>query len=288
MDNTSEFFEQEIIRLNRELDNTNRGILALCKELDDKNEELKKNNNELEKIINDRKKIEKTKNELISVVSHELRAPLTSISGSLSIVLTKMRDKIPVDIAEIISISYNSSRRMHSLINNLLDLDKIESDKYEIDIQKNFISEIINSAISDLKSNIREKKIEIIYEENDYSVLCDWNSAFRIILNLLSNAIKFSSTNSKIEIKCEARNARCEDLLISIQDFGRGIPEDFKPKIFNKFQQAEREDATVKGGSGLGLTITKMLVEKHDGKIWFTSELKSGTTFFFTLPAENS
>ncbi|HPP86702.1 MAG TPA: ATP-binding protein, partial [bacterium] len=305
---------EKIEALNDEITELNKGILALYKELDDKNrelertykelqkhEELKKLNEELKNTLEDKNKIEQKKNELISVVSHELRAPLTSIAGTLNIILSKLRDNVSNEVLELVNLSFNSAKRMQNLINNILNLEKIETDNFEMMITENNIDEIIQTVISDLSTQIKEKNMQIEYQQTKYSAFCDWNATYRVFMNLLSNAIKFSSNNGKIiinviEYDCENlkktdENARCINCSkcarISIRDYGRGIPEHFKDKIFGKFKQAQVEDATVKGGSGLGLAICKLLVQKQNGKIWFESKEGEGAEFFFTLPFFN-
>jgi len=223
------------------------------------------------------------KNEIISVVAHELRAPLTSILGSLNIILSKMHDKPITEAIDLLEISYNTGIRMKNLIDNLLDIDKIEARKIELNIEQLNLLEIIKSSVDELKSQITAKNIKINIQNCEFLVYCDYNAGIRIFNNLLSNAIKFSEESSEIDIFAEQYSGNSNFVIIVVRDYGRGLPDNFKDKAFTKFQQADATDASVKGGSGLGLAITKMLVELHGGKIWFESEYGKGASFYFTL-----
>ena len=233
--------------------------------------------------ISERKSIEDMKNDFISTVSHELRTPLTSISGSLGLITAGMAGRIPPEAANLIQIAANNSDRLVRLINDILDIEKIESGKMEIEFFPIQSWQLVEMAVEGNRGFAERFGIsmEIVESELDARVLGGIDQLMQVFANLISNAIKFSPLRGRIEIA--ARRHGDGWVRFSVRDFGQGIPEDFRSQIFEKFTQGPNGDRPRQGGTGLGLAICKVLVEKHQGRIGFESEPGHGTTFWFDL-----
>jgi len=234
--------------------------------------------------ITEMKKMDRLKNEFISNVSHELRTPLTSLRGSLGLITNGIFGSIDDEVKEMLDIACNNTDRLVRLINDLLDLQKIKSGKSKIVLENVNISDIVKTSISEMDGLAKEKKIELECNVVDEVIKADSDRILQVFDNLLSNAIKFSPDNETIAIDV----CRQDDMIISsISDNGIGIPDEFKDKLFNNFQQVDGSSTRNKGGTGLGLSISKAIVTGHGGEIWFESELGKGTTVYFTLKCNN-
>lgn len=239
----------------------------------------------LTRDITERKKIDSMKNEFISVVSHELRTPLTAIRGSLGLIEGTMLDKIPEQAHSMLKIANNNTGRLLLLINDILDSEKIDSGKMVINYESIDIRGFINTVIKDNYPYAKQLEINIVISElNDGSFRADRDRLMQVMANLLSNAAKFSSPGSSIEISAFRLN---NNIRFSVEDHGRGIDEEFLPKLFNKFTQSDSSDTRQIGGTGLGLNITKSIIELHGSRISVLSTLGEGSTFYFDLPEED-
>ncbi len=231
--------------------------------------------------ITQRKLIEKSKNEFISMVNHELRSPLTSILGALGIM--RVDTILPEKFRELNDIAYRNSERLMKIVNDIIDIEKFELGKFEFDIKPIIINKIIDESISASLPMAETFNISIIKEGvfTDDRVLADHNRVIQVIMNLLSNAFKFSPPKSSVFISMQPLD---HSVRISIRDQGAGISEEFKSKIFTKFAQADTSDSRAYSGTGLGLNICKNLVEGMKGSISFISKKNEGTIFYFELP----
>ncbi len=233
--------------------------------------------------ITERKEIERMKNEFVSTVSHELRTPLTSIHGSLGLIIGGAAGELPAQAKGLLDIAYNNSDRLVRLINDILDIEKIESGKMEFHFAPLKLMPLVEEAIEDNRAYAEQFGVKFVLENTlpDVKVNADSDRLIQVFTNLLSNATKFSPSNGTVEISVSRHN---KIIRVSITDRGPGIPEEFRSRIFQKFAQADSSDTRQKGGTGLGLSITKAIVEKHDGQIGFETETNVGTTFYFDLP----
>jgi PAS domain S-box-containing protein len=231
--------------------------------------------------ITERKFMERSKNEFISMVNHELRSPLTSIIGALGLIRADahLSEKIKI----LVNIAYRNSERLTAIINDIIDIEKIELGKMDFDIKPVSINELIDESINDSKPLAENFNIHLIKEGplNNVNVMADPRRVIQILNNLISNAIKFSSSDSDVFISTKTLDQR---LQVAIRDQGMGIPEDFKSKIFQKFAQADASDSRKVAGAGLGLNISKNLIEAMKGSIYFDSKIDEGSTFYFCLP----
>jgi len=233
--------------------------------------------------ITERKEIEKMKNEFISIVSHELRTPLTSIRGALGLIASSSLGEVPDKIANLVDIAYKNSMRLGNLINDILDIEKIEAGKMDFDIKPVNLAELIYQSAEANKPYAEQYNVEIIVNNilPDAKINADKERIMQVLSNLISNAAKFSPEGEKIYIFVEKIKTQ---IRISVKDNGSGIPDSFKSLIFTKFAQRDSSDSRAKGGTGLGLSICKAIVEKMNGSIGFETEENKGTTFYFDIP----
>jgi PAS domain S-box-containing protein len=233
--------------------------------------------------ITERKKVERMKHEFVSIVSHELRTPLTSIRGALGLVANGVAGAIPPQAQTMINIAHTNSERLVRLINDILDIEKIESGHMLFDLQPIALLPVVEQAIADNRAYGAQFGVTFILEATapDVHVNADRDRLLQVLTNLLSNAAKFSLPNSTVTVAVTRLDSCVQ---IGVADRGFGIPEEFHNRIFQKFAQADSSDTRRKGGTGLGLSITKAIVERCGGRIWFTSEVGHGTTFYVDLP----
>lgn len=223
------------------------------------------------------------KSEFLASMSHELRTPLTSSLGSLGLLDTFLPDDIPDDAKELIEIAKRNNEALLRLVNELLDYEKILSGRLEIETSPQKICELVQSTVNDNQGLARTQSIQFVMTHCDSPVIAQVNEyRFEQVLNnLLSNAAKFSTAGSNVEISVEKGD---QTVFIRVKDFGAGIPEEFKSKIYEQFTQADSSATRQFGGTGLGLSISKALVEGMGGEINFVSQVGVGTEFTVTLP----
>ena len=233
--------------------------------------------------ITERQKVDRMKSEFVSTVSHELRTPLTSIRGSLGLVLGGVTGELPVQSKSLLDIAYKNTERLVRLINDILDIEKIESGKMSFDMKPQSLMPIIEQAIETNHAYGDQfgVKYEMLTVMPEVQVNVDHDRLMQVMANLLSNAAKFSPPNGRVEIAVSPWQGR---IRVSVTDHGEGIPEAFRSKIFQKFSQADASDTKQKGGTGLGLSISKAMVEKMDGDMGFESRIGEGSSFYFDLP----
>lgn len=233
--------------------------------------------------LTERKKVEQMKNEFVSTVSHELRTPVTSIRGSLGLLAGGVAGKIPKQAKQLIDIANSNSERLIRLINDILDIEKIESGKMRFVMQPTPLRGLLETALVENQGYAEKFQVRfrLPAEIPDVVVRADQDRVMQVMANLLSNAAKFSPTGGDIDISATAFSATVR---ISVTDRGAGIPAEFHDKIFGKFSQADASDSRKLGGTGLGLSIAKAIVEKHGCEIGFSTSPGAGTTFFFALP----
>ncbi len=233
--------------------------------------------------ISDRKAVEQMKSEFISIASHEIRTPLTSIYGVIKLLSAGRLGELSESGSKMAKMALRNSDRLLHLINDILDLERIESGKDSIEQQKCDSAELIQQAIDAARSMADEQGIKLEIHAQSQEFLGDRDRLVQALINLISNAIKFSPINSKVEISAKlAQN----QVLFAVKDKGRGIPDDKLETIFERFQQVDSSDSRKKGGTGLGLAICRHIVEQHQGKIWVESVYGQGSTFYFSIPLQ--
>jgi PAS domain S-box-containing protein len=236
--------------------------------------------------ISQRKHMERLKEEFVSTVSHELRTPLTSISGSLGLLVGQWTEQLPAPAARLLTIAHKNCQRLVRLINDILDIEKIESGRVVFNFTRIDLRQVAEQAIEDNRGFAEGFGVRVRLD--DASVEAEANAdpdrLAQVITNLLSNAIKFSAPGGEVLVAVERSG---DAFRISVRDYGSGIPEEFKPHLFEKFAQADGTNSRLKGGTGLGLSIVKQIVERLGGRIWFDDALGGGTIFYVELPSRD-
>lgn len=231
--------------------------------------------------------LEKMKNEFMANVSHELRTPITSIKSYVD-TLCNHGEKLDPDIhREFLQIIDNEADRLMHLVNDVLELSKIEEADREFEMLPMDIHRACEAAIRSLNLMARDRGIELAFEQTENLPLASINqeSIERVIINLLNNGIKYTPEGGKITVKVEKhQEGEVEEVAVHVKDTGIGIPDDALEHIFDRFYRVEKKVHTIKG-TGLGLTIVKKIIEKHGGRITVASALGEGSTFSFYLPA---
>jgi PAS domain S-box-containing protein len=257
------------------------------------------------KDISERREIERMKDEFISIVSHELRTPLTSISAALDLLAAGVLHNQPEDAQQMLSIAANNTDRLVRLINDILDIERIESGKIVMTKQVCNAADLMNQAVEAIQDIAEKAEITISVSPLTAYLWADPDRIIQVLTNLLSNAIKFSPSGSTIWLKAEieqwsggrdkedkkdredeevSASSSTAAILFTVHDQGRGIPSDKLESIFERFQQVDASDSRRKGGTGLGLAICRSIIQQHEGRIWAESTLGKGSTFYFTLP----
>jgi signal transduction histidine kinase len=240
----------------------------------------------LEIIKEQNKKIleaDKIKNEFFANMSHELRTPLNAIIGFSEALNLKIFGELNEKQSEYIRDINSSGVHLLGMINDLLDLSKIEAGKMQLNKEIFNVKSAINEALNIVSPLLSQKNQNMKFECKDdfFEISADRRKFHQILYNLISNAIKFTHENGNIEVKATKDG---KFLKISVKDDGIGISPEFHEKIFAKFQQVDNSYSTKQGSTGLGLTITKELVKIHGGTIKIESQLNKGSNFIFTLP----
>ncbi|MEM9553948.1 MAG: PAS domain S-box protein [Acidobacteriota bacterium] len=233
--------------------------------------------------ITERKAVDRLKQEFISTVSHELRTPLTSIIASLALVDSGRLDSQPERAAELVSVAHRNGGRLLKLINNLLDLQKLAARKMTFRKEPLDVATLLEEAADSLGAVAAERKVSIEVRPlaKSMRVIGDHDRLMQVLHNLVSNAVKFSAANDVVELSASRRGQR---VMLAVRDEGPGIPEEFRARLFEQFTQADPSKTRTSGGSGLGLSIVKGLVEGMDGTVDVVTEVGSGTTFMVDLP----
>ena len=237
--------------------------------------------------VTERRAIEQMKNEFISIVSHELRTPLTSIRGSLGLLASGLLKKFPDKADKMLKIAVENTDRLVRLINDILDIERLESGKVTVEQQECDLAGLMMGASETMQAMANDNGVKLVVEPFVTKVWADSDRCLQVLTNLLSNAIKFSNRDGEVKLFAQTEeNDSGKWVKVSVQDNGRGIPPDAVAKIFERFGQVDASDSREKGGTGLGLPICKTIVEQHGGMLWVESEVGKGSTFLFTLPTE--
>lgn len=233
--------------------------------------------------ITERKRMERMRDEFVATVSHELRTPLTSILGSLKLADSGQLGDVPEMVAQLHRISIRNADRLLLLINDLLDMSKIESGMLSLQLEKLPLQPIVQDVLAMNQAYAQSFGVTLVLQGADMGgqAIVDRNRLQQVLTNLLSNASKFSPTGGQVTLAMTQQDGQ---IRLSVTDHGPGIPESFRQRLFSKFAQADASDTRQKGGTGLGLVITKALVERMGGRIEVMSEPNVATTFSVILP----
>ena len=233
--------------------------------------------------ITDQREAERIKSEFISVVSHELRTPLTSIRGSLGLILGAFANSIPEKAARLVHIAYQNCERLIPLINDILDIDKIASGKMRFEMQELPLAQAMRRVVEATEPFAQkyEAQLELVPVADNVRISVDEDRFVQAMCNLISNACKFSPKRGRVVIGAKVGQGKVH---LSVADSGPGIPEEFRGRIFERFSQADSSAVRRAGGTGLGLHITRQIVERMNGRIGFDTEVGKGTRFWMEFP----
>jgi len=232
--------------------------------------------------VTQRREVDRMKSEFLSVVSHELRTPLTSIRGSLGLLAGGKLGELPPRADSLVGIALQSSERLTRLINDLLDIERIQSGTKPMEIEALDACHLLAAAAHAIEGLASATKVRVELGDCSGRVLADEDRIMQTLTNLLGNAIKYSEPGDVVLMDATERD---DHVLFRVRDHGRGIPADKLESVFERFEQVDSSDARQKGGTGLGLASSRGIVERHGGRIWAESELGAGTTILFTLPS---
>ena len=233
--------------------------------------------------ISDRKFMERMKDEFVATVSHELRTPLTSIAGALALLIGEAGGELPAAATRLLVIAHSNSERLVRLINDILDVEKLESGKVAFHLERLDVRSVVEEVVEANRAYADgfDVRIRLADAPTACSVRADPDRLEQVVTNLISNAVKFSPKGGDVDVAVERR---VETIRISVRDRGPGIPADFKPKIFQKFAQADNTNARAKGGTGLGLSIVEQITNRLGGTVSFDDVPGGGTIFNVDLP----
>ncbi|MGA9667770.1 MAG: PAS domain S-box protein [Terracidiphilus sp.] len=231
--------------------------------------------------ISQRYALDRLKDEFISTVSHELRTPLTSIRGALGLLSSGMLGDMTEKAANLFRIALTNSDRLVRLINDILDLERIQSGREPLAFRSVQLAEIVRQAIDGMAPVAEAAGVQLIHDTTLIEIPADPDRLLQVLTNLLSNAVKFSPPSSTISVMMRPGS---NGVTLSVIDQGRGIPADKLEAIFGRFQQVDASDSRQKGGSGLGLAICRTIVLQHSGRIWAERNSVRGSTFRVFLP----
>ncbi len=231
--------------------------------------------------LSERHAVRKMKDEFVSVVSHELRTPLTSIKGALGLLAGGVTGVLPPKAGEMANIAHSNAERLSRLVEDILDLQRIESGRITMDKRLCDVADLIKESAESVHLVAEHEGVTIVSSPCQASINVDRERMVQAFVNLLGNAIKFSPRGGRIECAAERRSG---SVLFHVKDEGRGIPREKLETIFERFVQVDASDAREKGGTGLGLAICRSIVEQHGGRVWAESELGRGSIFYVQLP----
>ena len=233
--------------------------------------------------ISDRKRAEQMKTEFVSTVSHELRTPLTSIGGSLGLLGAGAVGPLNDKAKRLVDIAHANCERLVRLINDILDIEKIESGKMEFDLRRMQVAPLVQRTVDSMRGFADKHQVEMktVLPPWPQCVIGDPDKLEQLLTNLLSNAIKHSPEGSEVEV-CSSHEGG--NVRIEVRDRGAGIPEEFRSRIFGKFAMADASDSRAKGGTGLGLAIAREIARRHGGEVGYYDREGGGTTFHLEVP----
>lgn len=233
--------------------------------------------------ITERKNIERGKSEFLTMVSHELRTPVTALRGALGILAAGAAGELPPKAQALTALADRNADRLHRLVNDILDIEKIESGAFAYRRTDLDLNQLVTQAAVELRpyADQYQVKIDVRSDLPRAFLHADADRLMQVLANLISNAVKHSPAGGTIDVHVTRTDA---SIRVNITDHGDGIPEEFRPHLFEKFAQANWTATNRKGGSGLGLNISRAIIQHHGGVLAFDTELGVGSTFYFELP----
>ncbi|MDQ6660433.1 MAG: ATP-binding protein, partial [Chloroflexota bacterium] len=247
--------------------------------------------------ITSSKQVEKLKDEFVSIVSHELRTPLTGIKGYTQYVMRRIERRIrairkaepelriedmpeSVDVRNL-TIVQSQTEQLERLVNGLLDLSRVQWGKLYLHYTSFYLADLLTEQVNSVQASAEQHSIQLTIVAQDTKIVADPQRIGQAIGNILDNAIKYSPQGGQVTVKLEKRG---DEYLISITDQGQGVSQEQRDHVFERFYRVHNTTNRPSAGIGLGMYVTRAIVEEHGGRIWFTDNLVSGTTFYVALP----
>ena len=236
------------------------------------------------KEIHDREiAVSKSKSEFLSIAAHQLRTPLSALKWVLNLVLAGDLGKLKKNQKELLQKGYDTNERMIALVNDLLDVVRIEEGRFDYKLEKGAVSEIIENIVKEIKVIAEQKGVQLFFHRPSSKipeVVLDAVKFRLAVANIIDNAVQYTPANGKVDVEVTYQ----KEVLVSVRDTGVGIPKYQLSRVFTKFFRGDNAVRIQTSGSGLGLFIAKNIIEKHGGKIWIESQEGKGTTVYFTIP----
>lgn len=236
--------------------------------------------------VTDRMQLDRAKTNFVSMVSHELRTPLNSIIGYTDLLLSGRPGPITDHQQEFLGYVRSSSRLLLGLVNDILDLSRIDAGHFQLDCGPLLPAHLLRDVVADLSGLARDAGVDLSFSVVDDlpRVFGDGRRIEQVLINLIGNALKFTPSGGRVIVMVSTGDG---EIIFEIQDTGAGIPPEEQPRVFERFYQPAASPRVATKGTGLGLTIAQSLVTAHGGRIWLESEPGAGSTFYFTLPTGN-
>jgi len=232
--------------------------------------------------VSERHEVERMKNDFVATVSHELRTPLTSIHGSLGLLASGVMGELSGEARQMVIVAERNSVRLMTLINEILDFEKLQSGKVEMDVRPAPLLRVLERSIETISAYATQHGIDIELHCPRATILGDETRLSQVLVNLLSNAVKYSERGGTVRVVGVLQPGMVE---VRVEDRGCGIAEGAQKRLFERFHQIDSGDARAKPGTGLGLAICKAIIEQHGGSIGLESNEREGSTFWFRVPA---
>jgi signal transduction histidine kinase len=232
-------------------------------------------------MLAEQRRLEALKDDFVSMVSHELRTPLTSIHGALGLLESKFGAALPEDARRLVDVARRNSQRLARLVDNVLDLQRMQSGALAFDVKELCLQPLLQSAVETNQPYAARLGVRLRLDAvPDVHVVADSDRLIQVVTNLVSNAAKCSPAGETVVVSAERTRTHAR---VRVTDSGPGIPENFRPRVFERFAQADGSTTRRADGSGLGLSISKAIVERLGGTIGFDT-CQTGTTFYFDVP----
>ena len=236
---------------------------------------------ELRVLTEEHQRLNSMKQEFVSAVSHELRTPLTAIRGSLEMLADGDAGELPPLAGPVVAMAARGSERLARLVDDIIDVERLETGTFGFQLAAHDLHPVLAQAAESLAPLARDAGVRLVASSLHVRVTCDRDRLTQALVNLVGNALKFTPAGGSVWVGAELLDT---EVRVSVADTGRGIPPEELDAVFDRFHQVDPDDARQKAGSGLGLSITRGIIEAHDGRIWVESTPGEGSTFLFTLP----
>ncbi len=258
-------------------------LRTLAEEFNRMADSIQERDERLERVNRELRKANQVKSEFLAVMGHELKTPIHAIRGYSQLLLEGIDGSLTVAQQEDLENIVKSGDHLRALIDNILQFSKLEAGGETLHPTEVEVGRLLEEALQNVKVLAREKGIELHAHANGLRIQADETKLKQVLINLLSNALKYTP-RGQVDVTVERRNG---EVLFAVKDTGIGIPEEYHEKIFEPFTQLDSSTTRPWGGLGLGLSIVKKYVEMHGGRIWLTSRVGAGTTFYFTIPEQS-